>query len=119
MSRPHPQATGSACAKPVAGPSHDAEYYFDDELSVFMVRPQRRDGVPASALTRRALQVEQKLFRVHRHYLARDSEFFRGLFACPAPPGEDVEGRTDDKPIVLYGVTAHEFRCLLRFFYDG
>ncbi|KIP04822.1 hypothetical protein PHLGIDRAFT_109062 [Phlebiopsis gigantea 11061_1 CR5-6] len=63
--------------------------------------------------------VERCLFRVHRHFLTRNSEFFRGLFACPVPPGEDAEGRTDANPIVLYGVTTQEFRCLLRFFYDS
>ncbi|EKM57326.1 uncharacterized protein PHACADRAFT_81201, partial [Phanerochaete carnosa HHB-10118-sp] len=77
---------------------HDDEYYFQDDLTVFMAR--------------------YMLFKVHRHFLIRDSEFFRGLFACPLPPGEEAEGQSDAKPIVLYGVTVHEFRCLLRFYYD-
>ena len=71
-----------------------------------------------SMLTMERCQVERRLFRVHRHFLTRDSEFFRGLFACPVPPGEDAEGQTDTRPILLPGVTQHEFRCLLRFFYD-
>jgi hypothetical protein len=65
-----------------------------------------------------ALQVEKRLFRVHKHFLVRDSEFFRGMFECPLPPGEEVEGRRDSKPITLHGVSQHEFRCLLRFFYN-
>lgn len=63
--------------------------------------------------------VEETLFKVHRHFLTRDSEFFRGLFDCPVPPNEEAEGRSDARPIILYGVTIHEFRCLLRFYYDG
>ena len=38
--------------------------------------------------------------------------------ACPLPPGEEQEGTSDAQAICLHGVTQHEFRCLLRFFYD-
>ncbi|KAI0078035.1 hypothetical protein K474DRAFT_1706761 [Panus rudis PR-1116 ss-1] len=77
----------------------DSEYYFDDQLITFAV--------------------ERKLFRVHRYFLVRDSEFFRDLFSIPSPPGEIVEGTSDDRPIRLEGVKIDEFRCLLRFFYDS
>ncbi|KAI0340266.1 hypothetical protein BDW22DRAFT_1430882 [Trametopsis cervina] len=79
--------------------SHDPEFYFEDELVIFLV--------------------ERRLYRVHKYFLTRDSEFFRGMFACPPPPGEDAEGKYDTKPITLHGVTQHEMRCLLRFFYDS
>ncbi|KAI0088337.1 hypothetical protein BDY19DRAFT_950387 [Irpex rosettiformis] len=79
--------------------SHDPDFYFNDELAVFLV--------------------ERRLFKVHRYFLVRDSEFFRGMFACPTPPGEEPEGTSDSRPISLHGVTHHEFRCLLRFFYDS
>ncbi|GJE93072.1 BTB domain-containing protein [Phanerochaete sordida] len=80
-------------------PVRDEEYYFEDDLTIFMV--------------------EDTLFKVHRHFLTRDSEFFRGLFECPVPPNEEEEGQSDANPIVLHGVTLHEFRCLLRFYYHG
>ncbi|CAL1710181.1 unnamed protein product [Somion occarium] len=79
--------------------NRDSQYYFDDGLTVFAV--------------------ENHLFRVHRYFLTRDSEFFRGLFTCPPPPGEVAEGQSDEKPIILEGVKESEFRCLMRFFYDG
>ncbi|OCH94659.1 hypothetical protein OBBRIDRAFT_789134 [Obba rivulosa] len=63
-------------------------------------------------------KAEDKLFRVHRFFLERDSEFFRGLFLCPPEKG-GAEGKTEDKPIVLADVTAFEFLCLLKFLYNG
>ena len=37
------------------------------------------------------------------------------------PPGDSVtvEGKADNNPVVLPDVTAFEFECLLKFFYNG
>ena len=62
--------------------------------------------------------MEKKLFKVHRHFLVRESGVFRGMFMCPPQP-EGAEGLTDDKPIPLPGVGSREFERLLDFFYNG
>ena len=51
--------------------------------------------------------MEQILFRVHRHYLDRESEIFRSY-----PSG------TDENPTVLSDVSQEEFETLLEYFYD-
>ncbi|KAI0267507.1 hypothetical protein BC834DRAFT_842676 [Gloeopeniophorella convolvens] len=64
-------------------------------------------------------QVEGRIYKIHRHFLERESEFFRDLF--PLPQGDSkadaVEGKDDDHPIKLVGTTTAEFDSLLRFFY--
>ncbi|KAH8102049.1 hypothetical protein BXZ70DRAFT_930001 [Cristinia sonorae] len=92
--------TLTAAPSPPTAPviSHDVEYYFDDSLVT--------------------LQVESVLFKVHRYFFTRDSEFFKGLFSLPQPPNTS-EGQTDDSPIKLEGVKVKEFKCLLRFFYTS
>ncbi|OCH91167.1 hypothetical protein OBBRIDRAFT_834423 [Obba rivulosa] len=63
-------------------------------------------------------KAEDTLFRVHRYFLERDSELFRGLFSCPPGKG-GAEGKTEERPVELPGVDAFEFECLLDFLYDG
>ncbi|TFK32272.1 hypothetical protein BDQ12DRAFT_692754 [Crucibulum laeve] len=94
-------AIASSSKEPVGQntPAHHGKYYFDDEMSIFLV--------------------ENTLFKVHRHYLVRESDFFRSLFSCPVPPGEKKEGSSDQCPIPLHGVRASEFETLLDYFYDG
>ncbi|OBZ76036.1 hypothetical protein A0H81_03086 [Grifola frondosa] len=78
--------------------SHHHKYYFDDELSVFLV--------------------EGRFFKVHRYFLIRESEFFRTLFQLPS--GEkDAEGRTDETAIPLHDVKRCEFESFLDFLYEG
>lgn len=62
------------------------------------------------------MQVDHRLFKVHRHFLERESEVFRWMFLCPPGP-EGAEGLTDDKPITLPDITQLEFVTLLDFFY--
>ncbi|KAH9000721.1 hypothetical protein EDB86DRAFT_2827996 [Lactarius hatsudake] len=57
-------------------------------------------------------QVEQQLFKVHRYFLVRESEFFQG---DPAR----VEGVDDEHPICILDTTIAELKSLLRFFYFG
>jgi len=83
---------------------HD-EFYFTDEMTVF--------------------QVESRLFRVHRHFLAENSLVFSSMFSLPrtiATNGcstSDAEGTSDANPIHLSGVTELEFETLLRYFYKS
>ena len=75
---------------------------------------------PPSSLS---VQVENRLFRVHRHSLVKNSPIFRSMFSQP-PPREAgtaaamVEGTSDENPIYLSGVTELEFETLLRYFYN-
>ncbi|CAL1710182.1 unnamed protein product [Somion occarium] len=79
--------------------THDPKYYLDDEMTIFLV--------------------ERRLFKVHRHFLIRESDFFRTLFQLPTGVNTRVEGRSDDLPIPLPGVKVDEFISLLDFFYEG
>ncbi|KAJ7595014.1 hypothetical protein C8J56DRAFT_454550 [Mycena floridula] len=79
------------------GMAHRNEtYYFDDELSIFLV--------------------ENQLFKVQRHFLKEESQAFRWMFLCP-PQSGGKEGLSDEHAIVLPGVTVQEFESLLDFFY--
>ncbi|KAI0314684.1 hypothetical protein OF83DRAFT_1063399, partial [Amylostereum chailletii] len=73
-------------------------------------------------------QVEDRLFRVHRHFLTTYSPVFALMFALPSaedeggasgsPAAEHApDGRSDDDPIFLPGVTVLEFESLLKVFY--
>lgn len=64
------------------------------------------------------LQVENQLFKVHRHFLIRESPVFQWMFACP-PSQEGPDGVSDQRPISLPGVLGREFEALLDFFYRG
>ncbi|KAK7042601.1 BTB domain-containing protein [Favolaschia claudopus] len=76
---------------------HSEKYYFDDSLSIF--------------------SVEDKLYKIHRHFLRKESTVFDGMFT--SPPGADGEdGCTDARAIPLPDVTRSEFEALLNFFYE-
>ncbi|KAK6974380.1 BTB domain-containing protein [Favolaschia claudopus] len=78
-------------------PRHSDKYYFDDSLSIFLVGNQ--------------------LYKIHRHFLRKESAVFDGMFA--SPPGADGEdGCTDARAIPLPDVTRSEFEALLNFFYE-
>jgi hypothetical protein len=66
-------------------------------------------------------QVENRLFRVHRHFLAENSLVFSSMFSLPRGMDETgaapVEGASDANPIHLTGVTELEFETLVRYFY--
>ncbi|KAA1474549.1 hypothetical protein DENSPDRAFT_335271 [Dentipellis sp. KUC8613] len=89
-----------------ASPRRSKRHYVFDELIVF--------------------QVEDTLFRVHRSALEDHSPVFKDMFALgptESNPGgkEDEsseEGKSDDKPIILAGVTTFEFETLLDEIYS-
>ncbi|EKM76542.1 hypothetical protein AGABI1DRAFT_115672 [Agaricus bisporus var. burnettii JB137-S8] len=91
-----PAAPPSVADEPIV---HNDAFYFDhDPMVVFLI--------------------ENQLFKVHRYYFIKGSEFFRNLFA-EAGGGEAsaTEGISDEHPIPLPGVSVKEFKTLLRFFY--
>ncbi|KAJ7766344.1 hypothetical protein DFH07DRAFT_352107 [Mycena maculata] len=85
----------SKYADAVAACTANPRYYFDDQISFF--------------------KVENQKYRVHRHFLARDSIYFQELFAGPL--GDF--GAEESEAIPLEGVGSAEFECLLDFFYNG
>ncbi|KAF6755689.1 hypothetical protein DFP72DRAFT_1008645 [Ephemerocybe angulata] len=66
-------------------------------------------------------KVEDTLFRVPRHGLENASVIFADMFRLPTPVGgqTEVEGQSDDNPIVLEGYTSSEFRNLLKILYPS
>ncbi|KAG8764181.1 hypothetical protein FRC12_008239 [Ceratobasidium sp. 428] len=71
-----------------------SEFYFDDSLVV--------------------IQVEDSLFKVHKRQLMK-SETFSDMFSTPS--GDIEEGTSPEKPIVLEGMAASDFGCLLKVLY--
>jgi len=108
---PHDSTTKNANAGSSDEPSfpaaartnRHAEFYFTDEMTVF--------------------QVENRLFRVHRHFLAENSLIFSSMFSLPRCAQDSStaapEGTSDANPIYLASVTELEFETLLRFFYKS
>ncbi|KAJ7624567.1 hypothetical protein FB45DRAFT_796543 [Roridomyces roridus] len=82
-------------SKLVATCTVNPRYYFDDEMSYF--------------------KVENQKFKVHRHFLVRDSVYFQELFAGPL----GNFGVEESEAIPLEGIGSDEFECLLDFFYNG
>ncbi|KAG6848665.1 hypothetical protein H0H93_015036 [Arthromyces matolae] len=75
----------------------DPEFYFEDGSCIFLV--------------------EDTLFNVHRTRLSNDSATsFSSMFSLPQGALE-VEGKSDDNPIILTGDTPCEFRHFLWSFY--
>ncbi|KAH8997940.1 hypothetical protein EDB92DRAFT_1783929, partial [Lactarius akahatsu] len=64
-------------------------------------------------------KVEQQIYKVHRYFLVRESEFFQDLFSLPQGESATVEGADDEHPIYVPGTPTNEFENLLRFFYFG
>jgi hypothetical protein len=62
-------------------------------------------------------QVGDGLFRIHRYYLMQGSEVFRGMFTSPPVEGKNVDGMSDNQPIILPGVTIREFEALMEYLY--
>jgi len=57
------------------------------------------------------------LFNVHRYFFVRDSPLFQTMFFLPPGEGEEVEGRSDEKPIHLSGVSPIQFEHFLDILY--
>ncbi|KAJ7676326.1 hypothetical protein B0H14DRAFT_3684752, partial [Mycena olivaceomarginata] len=61
-------------------------------------------------------QAGNQLFKIHRHFLEKESEVFHYMFICPSGPS-GPDGFSNERAIPLPGVTAAEFEALLDFFY--
>lgn len=77
--------------------SYHAKFYLRDEMLV--------------------LDVEGLLYKVHRHLLERNSDFFCNLLKGQLSQ-DRVMGGSDDTAISLPDVTRREFDCLLDFLYN-
>lgn len=85
-------------------------------LRDYSCRSQTR--LPAGHHTLYAVpQVEETLYRFHRHFLTRRSKVFADLFELPPEAGQLAEGLTDERPIFLEDVTCRDFERLLSLFY--
>jgi hypothetical protein len=62
-------------------------------------------------------QVEDHHFRIHRHFLLRESEVFGSMLAHSNVAGNGVT--IDEHAICRPDVTCQEFETLLDFFYEG
>ncbi|RPD56040.1 hypothetical protein L227DRAFT_656560 [Lentinus tigrinus ALCF2SS1-6] len=57
-------------------------------------------------------QVEKRLFKVPRRRFEEESDIFRDMFALPAS-GNNIEGTSDECPLLLEGIAECDFRALL------
>ncbi|KAF8891867.1 hypothetical protein BD779DRAFT_153775 [Infundibulicybe gibba] len=62
--------------------------------------------------------VEHDQYRVHRFFFERESAFFRGKLAAPAPPGGTRQGSSESSAIVLDSVRSADFAKFLWVFYN-
>lgn len=64
------------------------------------------------------MKVGDRLFRVARQELAKESPVFESMFSLPnSGEAVKVEGQTDDNPIHLNGYKPEEFEALLTLLY--
>jgi BTB/POZ domain len=65
------------------------------------------------------IQVDGEIYKIHRYFLTRESQFFSDLFSLSQPgDSASVEG-SDNNPIKVPETPTNEFENLLRFFYFG
>ncbi|KAJ7631380.1 hypothetical protein DFH06DRAFT_1101857 [Mycena polygramma] len=77
------------------------------------LNPTRDDTYYLDSIT---FQVEDRLFKVPRYQFEQNSEIFGGTFTLPRGPN-DVEGESDEKPLLLAGISSADFRRLLKALY--
>ncbi|KAG9119744.1 hypothetical protein FRC07_005078 [Ceratobasidium sp. 392] len=94
MSGTHAGKDNNQGSKPSVNIKRHSEFFFDNSLV--------------------ALQIEDTLFNVHKYQLMK-SETFSDMFSTAK--GDTEEGSSPDKPIVLEGVTASDFECLMKVLY--
>ena len=65
--------------------------------------------------------MDERLFKVHRYHLIRESEVFNDMFSLPsdAAASGDLEGQNDAFPIVIPEITCAEMESFLGFMYFG
>jgi len=70
------------------------------------------------------LQIGERVYRVHKYFLIRESSFFRDMFSLPqgdsnTDSAASVEGQSVEHPIVLADTTELEFDSILEYLYFG
>ena len=61
-------------------------------------------------------QVGETLFRIHKRLLVgSESSAFASMFSLPQ--SQNIEGQTDERPIVLNGDSPEGFEALMRILY--
>ena len=65
------------------------------------------------------LQVQERLYKVHRYFFERYSSVFQSMFSLPSAAGEPPEGESERNPIVLEGVKHEEFESFLSVIYPS
>ncbi|KAL5528369.1 hypothetical protein ACEPAF_7505 [Sanghuangporus sanghuang] len=87
----------------------------NDELSVGSAEVCKDDEFYFNFVT---FKVENCLFRVPRHELEQQSTVFHDMFGLPPVGGkENVEGESDNNPILLDSVSRDVFKLLLKLLY--
>ncbi|EIN14581.1 hypothetical protein PUNSTDRAFT_140834 [Punctularia strigosozonata HHB-11173 SS5] len=82
-------------------PTRHPKYYIDEGNVVFLV--------------------ENRLLKIHRFFLTRESDFFQTLFTLPPPEGV-LEGSSDTHPIHLgenMNITLKQIEAFLNYIYQG
>ncbi|VDC03386.1 unnamed protein product [Peniophora sp. CBMAI 1063] len=104
-------------AKTHGAPYRDAELYLQDP---YMYRPLG-EGEPTELSGDEMIvcMAENVLFRLPRPALIDVAQLFADMFSIPFPPGEDVDGRTDDHPVVLHGIGAEGLRQAIGYQLTG
>jgi len=63
-------------------------------------------------------RVEDVVFRVHRRFFLRESQYFRTMFTGPNVPCNDPPGSSETNPIVLKDTSSEAFTKFLWVFYN-
>ncbi|KAK2462923.1 hypothetical protein APHAL10511_005121 [Amanita phalloides] len=63
------------------------------------------------------IRVQDRLFKVPQHILTTNSPVFRDMLNLPIPKDSEPDGSSDGQPLVLEGIKASEFACLLKCIY--
>jgi len=63
-------------------------------------------------------RVDDVVFRVHRRFFVRESQFFRTMFTGPNVPCNDPPGSSETNPIVLKDTSSEAFAWFLWVFYN-
>lgn len=64
-------------------------------------------------------QIQERLYKVHRHFFETYSAVFKTMFSLPTAAGELPEGDSEQNPIILEGVKPEEFECFLSVIYPS
>ncbi|KAJ7320740.1 hypothetical protein DFH08DRAFT_386764 [Mycena albidolilacea] len=64
------------------------------------------------------IRVQSTLFKIHKFHLVHNSTVFADMFNLPSG-GQQEERLSDDSPIMLQGLSAADFRFVLKYMYAG